>query len=123
MSSLSCAPPQEVPGRVIWGWAIPQRMDAVKIADLRRGMRRITVEGVVQRMGKVVEMPVPDREPARHVDIVLADDSGEITATLWNYDMDGVREGSRLRIEGANASVYRGVLRLGVDFAGRVIIL
>jgi hypothetical protein len=37
--------------------------------------------------------------------------------------MDGVREGSRLRIEDTNVGVYRGVLKLSVDFAGRVVIL
>ncbi len=96
----------------------------VSVSELRKGDKHVTVEGIVKNMGAVKEFRLPEPlEPARYVTAVLADESGEIGLTLWNYDMVGVEVGKRIRVEDGYVTSFRGRLQLNVGFTGRVVVL
>ncbi|MGC9076112.1 MAG: SOSS complex subunit B family protein [Conexivisphaera sp.] len=96
----------------------------VRVSELKRGVKHVVVEGVVRDMGPVKEFQLPEPlEPARYATATLADDSGEIKLTLWNYDIEGVEAGKRIRVEDGYVTSFKGRLQLNVGFTGRVVLL
>ncbi|MGC8969570.1 MAG: hypothetical protein ACP5ID_01520 [Conexivisphaera sp.] len=99
-------------------------LQEVKVSELRRGFKHVVVEGVVKDMGPVREFKLPEPlEPARYTIAKLAGDGAEIELALWNYDMDGVEVGRRIRVEDGYVTSFRGRLQLNVGFTGRVVLL
>ncbi len=95
-----------------------------RISELRRGARHVIVEGRVKEVGPVREYRLPEPlEPARYAIARLEADGSEIDLALWNYDMDGVEAGRRIRVEDGYVTSFRGRLQLNVGFTGRVVLL
>jgi len=94
----------------------------VKIRELRNGMRGVDVEGVIKSKGEVRNI-VTRYGPARVVDAVLEDDTGEIVLTLWNENVDAVEEGDKVKIVNGYTSVFRGRLQLNIGRRGSIIVL
>ncbi len=94
----------------------------VKIAQLKRGSRRIDVEGTLKEMGpvKFLELPEP-LQPAKYTIAKLEDDTGAITITLWNYDIDKAGEGDKIRVENGYVTSFKGQLQLNIGLYGRLV--
>ncbi len=92
-----------------------------KISDLRDGMRKVNVEATIVDKGRVREV-MTYRGPARVANFTIEDDSGTITLTLWNDDIDRVDIGDRVRIENGYVTSFRGKLQLNVGRYGRLIV-
>ena len=93
----------------------------VKIAQLKKGSRRVDVEGTITQLQpvKTLELPKP-LQPARYTTATLKDETGQITLTLWNYDIEKAQEGARVRIENGYVTAYKGQLQLNIGLYGRI---
>ncbi len=90
----------------------------MKIADLKPNQREVNLEEV-----KVVELS-PVRtfsrfgEPGRVCNALIKDDTGEVSFTLWDSDVDKVKEGDTLRINNAYVKEWQGRLQVNTGRRG-----
>lgn len=82
-------------------------MPAVKIKDIRLGMRNLTV------IGKVVSKEITPRSPDKpHATAILQDETGNMPLSLWREQVDQVSVGDIVRVDGGFVYLYRGNLEL-----------
>ncbi len=97
-------------------------MTEVKISDIKPGMRNLTVTG------KVLSVSKPKTVRTRYglaevASALIEDDSGRITLTLWRAQIQKVKPGYVIKIEGAYVTVFRGKIQLNVSRRGRITVL
>lgn len=92
---------------------------AMKIGELKTEMRGLDVEGIVTMMSS----PRKVRGDLRLADAMLTDGTGSIKLVLWEDQIAGVREGSKVRVLNAYTSAFRGTLQLNPGKYGRIEIL
>lgn len=94
-------------------------MNKLNISDLKANQREITLKKV-----KVVELsPVREfqrmGEPGRVCNATIKDKSGSTSLTLWNDEIDKVKEGDHLDIEKAAVKEWQGYLQVNIGRTGR----
>ena len=92
----------------------------MKIADIRFDSRRVNVEGIITKIGEMREVNLRTGGRAKVADATLEDDTGSIILSLWNEDIEKVKEGDRIRIENGYVTVFRGEKRLNVGRYGKL---
>ncbi|MEM4312341.1 MAG: OB-fold nucleic acid binding domain-containing protein [Nitrososphaerales archaeon] len=92
----------------------------MKVVELKDGMRRVNVEGVVSSITEPRIVNLRTGGKARVAEAKFEDDSGFITLTLWDEMIDEVSEGLRVRIENGYVNSFRGELRLNVGKYGKL---
>jgi len=95
----------------------------MNISDLRDGMRRVDAEGEIAEISDPRTVNLRTGDQARVADCMLKDDSGQIKLSLWDDQIDQVKQGSRVRITNGYTNSFRGELRLNVGKFGRLEIL
>jgi replication factor A1 len=95
----------------------------MNIKDLRDGMRRVDAEGEIAEMAEPRSVNLKSGDQARVADCMLRDDSGQIKLSLWDDQIDQVRQGSRVRITNGYTNSFRGELRLNVGRYGKLEVL
>jgi replication factor A1 len=93
----------------------------MNVGELRDGMKRVDVEA-----------RVVSKEPAREVrsrfkdetykvaSAVVADDTGSIKLTLWNEQIDQVKENDAVKIENGYVTSFKGEIQLNVGKFGKL---
>jgi ssDNA-binding replication factor A large subunit len=94
----------------------------MKISDIVAGMSNVSVEA------KVVEIPesrdVQTRYGPRTVaDATLEDETGQISISLWEKQINSVAVGDRVRVVGAYVTKFRDKLQLNIPKSGRLEVL
>ena len=96
----------------------------MKIKDLKNGMKRVDVQA------KVVEKEAPREVMSRYRDetyrvasATISDDTGQIKLTLWNDQIDQVRENDTVKIENGYVTSFRGEIQLNVGRYGQLTVL
>lgn len=95
----------------------------MKIVELKDGMRRIDVEGVVIEKSEPRLVNLRTGGTASVADFTLQDESGSIKLSLWDDMIDEVKVGDRIRIENGYTNSFRGEVRLNVGRYGRLRVL
>jgi len=95
----------------------------MNIRDLRDGMRRVDAEGEISEISDPRTVNLRTGEQAKVADCMLKDESGEIKLSLWDDQIDQVRQGSKVRVTNGYTNSFRGELRLNVGRYGRLEIL
>jgi len=99
-----------------------EQFPSIKIADIRQGMRNLTV------LGKIVEL----RElgtvttkfgPARVAAATLEDQTGSIRLNLWREQIDKVKVGDTVRLENAFVKEFNYQNELNVGKDGKIAVL
>ena len=93
-----------------------------KIAELQPRQGNVEVEGVVTDKSGVREFQ-KFGEPGRVCNATLKDDSGTITLTLWNDQVDEVKEGDKVHIENGYVSEWQGERQLGTGKFGKLFVV
>jgi len=91
----------------------------MNIADLKPGMRKVSVDG------KVLDIENPrDVQtkfgPGQVTSATLKDASGVVNVTLWNENISKVTVGSNISIENGYVDSFRGQLQLQVGRYGKL---
>jgi replication factor A1 len=101
-----------------------ERKIDLKINELRDGMRRVEIEAKVIQKSETRE--VRSRytdETYRVADATIEDETGTVTLTLWNEQIDQVNEGDRVRVENGYMKSFRGELQLNSGKYGTLTVL
>jgi hypothetical protein len=90
---------------------------------LRDGASNVLTEGRITEKGmpRMVRNK-KTREALTVANAALEDDSGRIVMTLWGSNIDLLKVGGRIRIDGGYTNSYSGILQLNVGY-GRLITL
>lgn len=94
-----------------------------KIGTLKPGDKKVYVEGVVSDISSPREVRVGSRGRSRVANAKLSDDTGSIQISLWDEDIDKVREGDVIRVENGYVTRFRGKAQLNAGFYGRVVVV
>jgi len=95
-----------------------------KIKDLKDGMKRIEVEAKVEKID-------PPREVlSRYKDVVhrvanatISDDTGTIKLTLWNNQIEQVKQNDTIKIANGYITSFKGEIQLNVGRYGTLTVL
>lgn len=91
----------------------------MKIADIREGMSNISLEGKVVEISE--SRSVNTRFGKREVaSALIKDETGEISLTLWQNQIDKVRIGDRISIKGAFVTRFKEKLQVNVPRSGSI---
>ena len=94
-------------------------MDEItKIKDLTPSSRRVNVVGKVVVLGEPKEIKTRFGEDKSVSEVIVADDTGKITLTLWDDQTKDIRDGENLKIDNGYISLLRGHRRLNVGKYG-----
>ena len=95
----------------------------MNVRDLRDGMRRVDAEGEIVEMAEPRTVNLRTGGEARVADCMLKDDSGQIKLSLWDDQIDMVKQGSKVRVTNGYTNSFRGELRLNVGKYGKLEVL
>ncbi len=85
----------------------------MKISDIKVGMNNVTIQA------KVIDKSEPRNVQTRYgpkavADAILEDDSGQISMSLWENDINTVSVGDVLSVTGAYTTQFKDKLQLNV---------
>jgi replication factor A1 len=93
----------------------------MNIADLRNGMKRVSVEATVAEKGTPRQvMSKYGTETYSVADAVVSDESGKIKLTLWNEQIAQVNVNDKIRIENGYVTSFKGEVQLNVGKFGKL---
>ena len=86
-------------------------------------MRRVDAEGEISEMSEPRTVNLKTGGEARVADCMLRDDSGQIKLSLWDDQIDMVKQGARVRVTNGYTNSFRGEVRLNVGRYGKLDVL
>lgn len=93
----------------------------MNIQDLRDGMRRVDVEGEIAELSEPRTVNLRTGGEARVADAMLKDDQGhQVKVSLWDDQIDMVKNGVKVRISNGYTTSFRGELRVNIGKYGRL---
>jgi replication factor A1 len=96
----------------------------LKINELRDGMRKVDIEATVVEKSDAREVRSRWTNDTYMVaDATIEDETGKITLTLWNEQVEQVSVGDRVRIENGYIKSFREVLQLNSGKYGTLTVL
>jgi len=94
----------------------------MKISDIVAGMSNVSVEAKVVDVSE--SRDVQTRYGPRTVaDATLEDETGQISVSLWEKQINSVTVGDRVRVVGAYVTKFRDKLQLNIPKSGRLEVL
>lgn len=91
----------------------------MKISDIRYGARDISLTAKVVKMGDIREVKTK-YGPTTVLNATIEDDTGQIEMTLWGDQIDKVRKGDNVNIEGGYVREFNGELFVNVSRKGKL---
>jgi len=95
----------------------------MNIRDVKDGMSGVDVEGEITEISEPRRVTLRTGKQARVADCTLTDGTGSIKLSLWNDQIDAVKQGSKVRISNGYTNSFRGEIRLNVGRYGKLEIL
>ncbi|GIU71643.1 MAG: hypothetical protein KatS3mg003_1122 [Candidatus Nitrosocaldaceae archaeon] len=92
----------------------------MKISEIKNGMNKITVEGVVVNISEPRTVNTKYNKSVRVAECLIKDDTGSIICSLWEDQIDMVKEGDTIIIENGYVTSFRGEDRLNVGKYGKL---
>ncbi|MFC1648605.1 OB-fold nucleic acid binding domain-containing protein [Nanoarchaeota archaeon] len=94
----------------------------MNISELKPNQRNVSLEEV-----EVTEIsPVKEFRkfgtPGRVCNATIKDDSGSVSLTLWNEEIDTIKEGAKLEIKDAFVKEWQGALQLTTGRNGSIVL-
>ncbi len=96
--------------------------ELMKVKQLRPRMGNIFIELEVVSIGEPREF-ASAKGQGKVCNVAGKDETGEVQVSLWNEQIDQVKEGNKIRIENGWVSEYKGQLQLSTGKFGTLHIL
>jgi len=94
----------------------------MKISDITAGMSNVSIEAKVVDISETRD--VQTRYGPRSVaDATLEDETGQISISLWEKQINSVAVGDKVRVVGAYVTKFRDKLQLNIPRSGRLEVL
>jgi len=94
----------------------------MKISEVQPGQGKIDVEGLVSEKGEIREFQKFGKV-GRVCNAKLQDDSGSISLTLWNEQIDQIQQGAKVRVTNGYAREWQGESQLSTGKFGKLEVL
>ncbi len=91
----------------------------MNISELQAGQGKVDVTGQVTEIGEVRTFNKFGKD-GRVANAKIKDESGEMTLTLWNEQVDQVQVGSKVKITNGYVSEYKGEKQLSTGKFGKL---
>lgn len=89
-----------------------------KVSDLKDGMRKVDLDAMVISIGETRKVNLKAGGQSKVANITLGDETGEITLSLWNEEIDKITVGAKVNIRNGYMSSYNGKSQLNVGRFG-----
>lgn len=89
------------------------------LADLKVGQGKVDIQAKVKTKSEIKSFNKNGRE-LRLANAVIADESGEMSLSLWNDDVDKVNQGDTIKITNGYVSEYNGIKQLSPGKFGKL---
>ena len=94
----------------------------MKIKDIKVGMSNVSVEGKITEISETRD--VQTKYGRRTVaDATLEDETGSISLSLWENQINLVSVGDRVSVSGAFVTQFRDKLQLSIPRSGKIEVL
>lgn len=94
----------------------------MKIKDIKVGMNNISVEGKITEISETRD--VQTKYGRRSVaDATIEDETGSVSLSLWENQIDSVSVGDRVLISGAFVTQFKDKLQLNIPRSGKLEVL
>jgi replication factor A1 len=90
----------------------------MNIADLKPGMRGVTVEGNIDSVTEPRTVNLRTGGTAQVADAMLTDETGSIKLSLWDDQINLVKQGDRVSVENGYTQAFRGDNSLNIGRYG-----
>lgn len=94
----------------------------MKISEVRDGMNKVSIEGTIKSITEPRTVNTKYNKSVRVAECIIEDDSGSITCTLWEEQIDRVKEGDKIAIENGYVTSFKGEKRLNIGKYGRLLV-
>ena len=91
----------------------------MEIKDIKAGEGKIDVTGEVTEIAEPKSFEKYGKQ-GKLANAILKDDSGEIKLTLWNEQVDQVKEGDKIHITNGYVSEWKGEKQLSTGKFGKL---
>ena len=91
----------------------------MQIGDLKDGMKKVDVVGMVQKMTKRT-VNLKTGGTADVADVVFQDVSGEIKLSLWDSQIELAKVGTKLKVNNGYVNSFNGSIQLNVGKYGTI---
>lgn len=96
----------------------------MNIGDLRVGMRRVNVTGVIESISEVREVQSRFTGKLHKVaTATLSDETGKIDLVLWDDQISQVSVGNQVKVENGYVSRFRGRKQLSIGRYGKITVV
>ncbi len=92
----------------------------MKIKDLLPGMPDVSISGKVVSKGEPRNVVLKRGGEGTVADVVIEDESGRVTLSLWNEQISRVNEGDTVEVQDGYTTTFRSELRLNVGKYGKL---
>ena len=92
----------------------------MQISELKDGTRNVSVEGMITKVGETRIVNLRAGGQAEVSDATLTDESGSITLTLWDRQIEQAKMGKHVTVNNGYINSYRGEVRLNVGRFGSI---
>ncbi len=95
---------------------------ATPIAELRQGMKKVTVAAKVVEIQKPRTVHTQFGNIALLANAVIEDDSGKMKLCLWDQQVNAVAVGDTIEVSNASVSVFKGEKQLRLGKTGSLVV-
>jgi replication factor A1 len=92
----------------------------MKTNELRPGIRGISIEGTVESIAEPRSVNLKSGGTAQVADAIFSDETGSIKLSLWDEQLNMVKEGDRVYVENGYTQEFRGETSLNVGKYGKL---
>ncbi len=94
--------------------------NVTKIKDLTPESKRVNVLGKLKSVGETREIQTKYGESRKLTEVVIGDETGLITLTLWGDQINGINKDDTIYIDNGYVTLVRGHMRLNVGKYGSI---
>ena len=92
----------------------------MNIGDLKPGMREISIEWTIDSLTEPRTVNLRAGGTAQVADAVISDETGTIKLSLWDDQINMVKQGDRVSIENGYTQAFRGENSLNIGRYGNL---
>jgi replication factor A1 len=92
----------------------------MKITDLKPGMRGVSAEGKIESITEPRTVNLRTGGTAQVADAIISDDTGQIKLSLWDDQINLVKQGDSVSIENGYTQAFRGENSLNIGRYGKI---
>ena len=92
----------------------------MNISELKTGMRGVSVVGKIVSISEPRTVNLRAGGTAQVADAVLSDDTGSIKLSLWDSQINQVKQGDKVSVENGYIQSFRGENSLNIGKYGKI---